>query len=58
MNCTGSHNCYLPGGTYGILSISDSADIRAYATHPGMDFAIGLGSVNAATSSALPQLPP
>ncbi len=48
VNCTSTHNCYLPSGTYGILSTSDSADVRAYAAHPGMDFTTGLGSVNAA----------
>ena len=25
VNCTGTHNCYLPSGTYGVLSTSNSA---------------------------------
>ena len=40
VNCTGTHNCYLPSGTNGVLSTSDSSYLKAYAT--------GIGSVNAA----------
>ena len=48
VNCTGTHNCYNPGGTNGVLSTSDSAYDRAYPTHTGWDFATGIGTVNAA----------
>ncbi len=48
VNCTGSHDCYLPSGRYGVLSTSDSADKLAYGTGIGWDFATGIGSVNAA----------
>ena len=47
VNCTGTHNCYTPSGTNGVLSTSDSAYDRAYATHTGWDFATGIGTVNA-----------
>ena len=45
--CTGSHNCYRPSGTYGVLSTSNSAYQPAYGTQSGWDFATGIGSVNA-----------
>jgi hypothetical protein len=45
--CTGTNNCYLPSGTYGVLSSSDSAFDPTYRTATGWDFATGLGSVNA-----------
>ena len=41
------YDCYLPSGTNGVLSTSNSAYADAYATAPGWDFATGLGSVNA-----------
>jgi hypothetical protein len=47
VNCTGTHNCYLPSGTYGVLSTSDSAYDPAYGTTTGWDFATGIGTVNA-----------
>lgn len=47
VNCTGSHGCYKPSGTYGVLSTSTSADDPSYATGTGWDFATGIGSVNA-----------
>ncbi len=47
-DCTGTHNCYLPSGTYGVLSTSDGAYDPAYATTTGWDFATGIGTVNAA----------
>jgi len=47
VNCTGSHNCYGPSGTYGVLSTSNSAYQPAYGTHTGWDFATGIGTVNA-----------
>ncbi len=46
--CTGTYNCYLPSGGYGVLSTSDSAFLPAYGTTKGWDFATGLGSVNVA----------
>lgn len=46
-DCTGTHNCYRPSGTYGVLSTSDSAYDPAYATTTGWDFATGIGTVNA-----------
>jgi subtilase family serine protease len=48
VNCTGTNNCYLPSGKYGVLSTSDSSYLKAYATGTGWDFATGIGSVNAA----------
>jgi subtilase family serine protease len=47
VNCTGTHNCYKPSGTYGVLSTSNSAYDPAYGTGTGWDFATGIGSVNA-----------
>jgi subtilase family serine protease len=48
VNCTGSHNCYLPSGTNGVLSTSNSAYLPAYGTATGWDFATGIGTINAA----------
>jgi len=45
--CTGANNCFLPSGTYGVLSTSNSAYQLAYGTTPGWDFPTGIGSVNA-----------
>ncbi len=45
--CKGSHNCYNPSGTYGVLSTSTSAYNPAYGTNAGWDFATGIGTVNA-----------
>jgi subtilase family serine protease len=44
--CTGTHNCYLPSGTYGVLSTSNSSYQPAYGTQTGWDFATGIGSIN------------
>jgi len=44
--CTGSHNCYKPSGTYGVLSTSNSAYQPAFGTNVGWDFATGIGTVN------------
>jgi subtilase family serine protease len=46
-NIIGTFNCYLPGGTYGVLSLSNSSYEPAYPATRGWDFATGLGSVNA-----------
>ncbi|HVP53154.1 MAG TPA: protease pro-enzyme activation domain-containing protein, partial [Terriglobales bacterium] len=48
VNCTGSHNCYLPSGTRGVLSTSNSSYSPAFTTTAGWDFATGIGTVNAA----------
>ncbi|MGA3211181.1 MAG: Ig-like domain repeat protein [Terriglobales bacterium] len=47
VNCTGANNCYLPSGTYGVLSTSNSAYDPAFGTATGWDFATGIGTVNA-----------
>jgi subtilase family serine protease len=47
VNCSGSHNCYLPSGTYGVLSTSNSSYAKAYGTANGWDFSTGIGTVNA-----------
>jgi subtilase family serine protease len=44
--CTGTHNCYKPSGTYGVLSTSNTAYKPAYKSGLGWDFASGIGSVN------------
>ncbi|MFZ0037699.1 MAG: protease pro-enzyme activation domain-containing protein [Candidatus Acidiferrales bacterium] len=46
VNCTGTHNCYLPSGTNGVLSTSSSSYLLAYGTATGWDFATGIGTVN------------
>ncbi len=43
----GTFNCYLPSGTYGILSTSNSSPLPAYRSTPGWDFTTGLGTINA-----------
>jgi regulation of enolase protein 1 (concanavalin A-like superfamily) len=48
VDCTGSANCYLDGGTVGVLSTSNNSFGQAYGTTTGWDFATGIGSVNAA----------
>ncbi len=45
--CKGTHDCYLPSGTYGVLSTSDTAYKPAYKAGTGYDLATGIGSVNA-----------
>jgi uncharacterized repeat protein (TIGR01451 family) len=47
VDCQGSNSCYLPSGTYGVLSTSNTAYSKAYGTNAGWDFATGIGSVNA-----------
>ncbi len=48
VNCTGTHNCYRPSGTNGVLSTSTTSYSKAYGTTTGWDFATGIGTVNAA----------
>jgi uncharacterized membrane protein len=47
VNCTGTHNCYLPSGANGVLSTSNSSYLPAYGTATGWDFATGIGTINA-----------
>jgi subtilase family serine protease len=48
INCTGANDCYIDGGTYGILSTSDVAADPAYTANTGRDFPTGIGTANAA----------
>jgi hypothetical protein len=48
VNCVGNANCYLAGGTVGVLSTSNSTFAPAFGTTTGWDFATGIGTVNAA----------
>jgi subtilase family serine protease len=48
VNCTGNFNCYLPSGTQGVLSTSDTSYSPAYGASIGWDFATGIGTLNAA----------
>jgi hypothetical protein len=45
-DCQGTYDCYLPSGTYGVLSTSDGAYAPAYPATTGWDFATGIGTVN------------
>jgi subtilase family serine protease len=59
VDCAGP-NCYLDGGSVGVLSTSDTSFAPAYGTTTGWDFATGIGSVNAANlvnnwSGSVPQ---
>src|SRR5579883_2824054 len=42
------YNCYLPSGTYGVVSTSNASYAPAYPTATGWDFATGIGTVNVA----------
>jgi subtilase family serine protease len=44
VNCTGQYDCYLPSGTYGVLSTSDRKYRPAYRTGKGWDFPTGIGT--------------
>jgi hypothetical protein len=46
-NIIGTFNCYIPNGTNGVLSLSNSTYLPAYPATQGWDFATGLGTVNA-----------
>jgi len=46
VNCTGTHDCYLPSGTFGVISTKDSIYNKGYGTTGGWDFATGIGTVN------------
>jgi hypothetical protein len=43
---TNYYSCYLPSGTYGVMSTNPSAYAPAFATNTGWDFATGIGTVN------------
>ncbi len=43
----GLHNCYLPSGTNGVMSVTNGAYAPTYRTNVGWDFPTGIGSVNA-----------
>ena len=43
---SGTFDCYLPSGSTGLLSTTNSADQPAYGTGLGWDFATGIGTVN------------
>jgi len=46
-DCKGPNNCFLPSGTYGVMSQSDSSYQPAFRTHPGYDFPSGIGTIDA-----------
>lgn len=43
---SGTFDCYLPSGSTGLLSTTNSADQPAYGTGVGWDFATGIGTLN------------
>jgi hypothetical protein len=45
-NTSQSYSCYLPAGTYGVMSTNPNAYAPAFATNTGWDFATGIGTVN------------
>ena len=47
MDCTGTFNCYAPGGGVGVLSLSDKNYLKTYNATLGWDFATGIGTLNA-----------
>jgi regulation of enolase protein 1 (concanavalin A-like superfamily) len=47
VDCVGP-NCYLAGGSVGVLSTSNTSFAPAYSATTGWDFATGIGTVNAA----------
>jgi hypothetical protein len=44
--CSGTIDCYLPSGTYGVLSTSSQAYQPAFGAATGWDFTTGIGTVN------------
>ena len=48
IDCTGSYNCYLPSGTYGVLSTKDGRYKPSWRATTGWDFPTGIGSINVA----------
>ncbi len=47
VDCVGP-NCYLAGGSVGVLSTSNTSFAPAYGANIGWDFATGIGTINAA----------
>lgn len=47
VDCAGP-NCFLGGGTVGVLSTSNNSFAPAYGSSVGWDFATGIGTINAA----------
>jgi hypothetical protein len=45
-NTSSLYSCYLPSGTYGVMSTNNNAYAPAFATGTGWDFATGIGTVN------------
>jgi subtilase family serine protease len=45
-DCKGPENCFLPSGTYGVMSQSASSYKPAFKTRPGYDFPSGIGTIN------------
>jgi hypothetical protein len=46
--CLGTFNCFIPSGTFGVLSTSNLSYLPAYPARTGWDFATGIGTVNVA----------
>jgi subtilase family serine protease len=46
-NCRGTHNCFLDGGTNGVLSVLSSSYKPAFMAKIGFDFPSGIGTINA-----------
>jgi subtilase family serine protease len=46
-DCKAPANCFLPSGSYGVMSKSDSSYEPAFRTHPGYDFPSGIGTIDA-----------
>ena len=47
-DCTGPFDCFLPSGTYGVMSTSDSRYEPAFEAHRGFDLTSGIGTIDAA----------
>jgi Pro-kumamolisin, activation domain/Divergent InlB B-repeat domain len=45
-NTSNYYSCYLPSGTYGVMTTNPSAYAPAFGTGVGWDFATGIGTVN------------
>src|SRR6202451_572690 len=45
-NTSNYYSCYLPSGTYGVMTTTPGASPPAFATGTGWDFATGIGAVN------------
>jgi hypothetical protein len=45
-NEAGVYNCYIPSGTYGVISTDNNSYQPAYTTNIGWDFPTGIGTTN------------